>query len=85
LIETVFLKLPADKIKDVSMGSFRIPCGYLKNMRKNKPYSSIINYPFRAANDVYTYPSDLSDKMNSYIHGLLKKYIPEEKIFLWNN
>ncbi|HEY8500056.1 MAG TPA: radical SAM protein [Clostridia bacterium] len=85
LIETVFSKLPAGKIKDVSIGSFRIPCGYLKNMRKIKPYSSIINYPFRAINDAYTYPPDLSDKMNSYMQGLLKKYIPEEKIFLWNN
>jgi len=85
LIETVFSKLPSDRIKDVSIGSFRIPCAYLKNMRKNKPHSSIINYPFRAVNDVYTYPPDLSDKMNSYMHELLKRHIPEERIFLWNN
>jgi spore photoproduct lyase len=83
LIGTVFSKLPAGKIKDVSIGSFRIPCGYLKSMKKTRPRSIIINYPFKAINDVYAYPSDLSDKMNSYMYDLLKKHVPEENIYLW--
>ena len=83
LVETIFSKLPAGKIKDVSTGSFRIPCAYLKNMRKNKPYSSIINYPFMAENNVYVYPPGLSDKLNLYMHDILKKHIPQEKIFVW--
>ena len=83
LIEKVFRELPAGKIKDVSIGGFRIPCDYLKDMRKNNPNSAIINYPFNAVNDVYSYPPDLSDRMNSYMLGLIRKYMPEEKIFTW--
>lgn len=83
MIETVFLKIRSDQIKDVSLGVFRVPQDYLKKMRKQAPSSSVIQYPFDNDNGVYHYSEKLTEEMISFVLDLIKKEIPEEKIFIW--
>lgn len=70
-------------IKDVSIGVFRISNEYLKNMRKQRKNSIIVNYPFENDNGVFHYGSKLSNEMINYIYNLVLNYISSDKIFVW--
>lgn len=82
-IDYVFSNLPKEKIFDVSIGVFRISSEYLKKMRKQNPYSSVINFPFENDSGVFHYGKKLSHEIVSYVYELTKNYMPKEKIFLW--
>lgn len=81
-IPEIFQNITIDKVKDVSLGVFRISKDYLKNMRKQRKDSLITLYPYEAENGVYHYGS-LSQDMIDYVKELLLKWIPVEKIFIW--
>ncbi len=82
LIKTVFLTLPKDKILDISIGVFRVSSDYLKVMRKQRPASTILNYPFTTENRICTYPQELSQNMVYYVYNLISCYISREKIYI---
>jgi spore photoproduct lyase len=84
MIDTVFDQIPADRIKDVSTGVFRVSQDYMKQMRKQAPYSSIIQFPFENDVGVYHYSKELSKNMVTFIVQLLSRTIPKDNIFIWN-
>lgn len=83
LIQTAFSYLEVEKIKDVSIGVFRISHDYLKRMRKQNPSSLLLHYPFQNDNGVFHYGKILSKTMITYISHLITQYIPNKKIFIW--
>lgn len=83
LIPYVFSRIPADKVFDVSVGSFRISPDYLKTMRRSEPDSAVVQFPFVRENGVESYGTTLNHQMESLLVSELKRYIPEEKIFRW--
>ena len=83
LVDYIFSKVNADQLYDVSIGVFRISTDYLKNMRKNRPDSAIVQYPYITENGVSHYGT-FSEEMVHYLQNLLQKHVPEDKIFLWN-
>ena len=83
MISTAFSRLPADKIKDISLGVFRVSHDYLKQMRKQRPDSVIIQYPYENDNGVCHYGKDLSQEIISYTYNLVKEFIPENNIYVW--
>ncbi|MCQ2482040.1 MAG: radical SAM protein [Clostridia bacterium] len=66
---------------DVSMGSFRISKEYLKDMRKNYPYSAVCQFPFDTVEGVCQYPKHIKDEMEKYLFALLTKHMDKDKIF----
>lgn len=83
LVENIFSKISKDDLYDVSIGVFRISTEYLKIMRKKRPDSAIVQYPYITEQGVSHY-GNLSEEMVHYLEELLLKYLPEEKIFIWN-
>lgn len=83
LVDTVFSTITADLLYDVSIGVFRISTEYLKNMRKKRPDSAIVQYPYITENGVSHYGT-LSEEMVQYLQELLLPHLPAEKIFVWN-
>lgn len=83
LVETIASTLSFDLLYDVSIGVFRISTEYLKNMRKKRPDSAIVQFPYITQNGVSHY-GDISDEMISYMKELLQPFLPDEKIFIWN-
>ncbi|MGL5245096.1 MAG: radical SAM protein [Sarcina sp.] len=81
LVETTFDEIEGKKIKDVSIGVFRVSKDYLKKMKKERSYSVILNYPFKALNGVCSYDENISKNMTDYMCNILKKYVSEEKIY----
>lgn len=83
LVDHVFSAISPDNLYDVSIGVFRISTDYLKNMRKKRPDSSIVQYPYITEQGVSHYGT-LSEEMVQYLKERLLTYLSEEKIFVWN-
>lgn len=83
LVDFIFSTVSAHDLYDVSIGVFRISTEYLKNMRKKRPDNAIVQYPYITEHGVSHY-GNLSEEMVHYLQNLLLKYLPEEKLFIWN-
>ncbi len=83
LVDTIFSAISADILYDTSIGVFRVSAEYLKNMRKKRPDSAIVQYPYITEEGVSHYGA-LSGEMVQYLQNLLLKHLPADKIFLWN-
>jgi spore photoproduct lyase len=82
LIEEVFSNIDADKIYDVSIGLFRVSKDYLKRMRKQRPDSIVLNFPYDTVEGVCSYDKELSRNMIGYVYGLIARYVEKEKIYI---
>ena len=83
MLETVKADIDLDKLWDVSVGSFRVSQEYLKKMRKNMPYSAVIQFPYQNTKGVYHYPDLLLEEMEGYLNDMLRQLVSEDKIFRW--
>lgn len=83
MIEDVFAAIPAARLVDVSVGSFRIPKDYLKQMRRQDAGNAAAWFPYEQDHGVCHYPRELQDRMEQYLVQELKERMPEDKIFLW--
>jgi len=83
LVDYIFSTISADILYDVSIGVFRISADYLKNMRKKRPDSAIIQYPYITEEGVAHYGT-LSEEMVHYLQTLLLDHLTADKIFIWN-
>lgn len=81
MIDNLSSSIDWSKIRDVSIGSFRISSAYLKRMRDLMPDSTVVQFPFDLTNGVYQYPTYLKDDMQSFIHDRLSNLIPPDKIY----
>ena len=82
LVEDVFGTIPADSVYDVSIGVFRISSDYLKLMRKRRPDTPVVAFPFEAENGVSHY-GELSYEMIYKMKQKVREYLPDDRIFLW--
>ncbi len=83
MIDDIFKEIPADYLKDVSIGSFRISKDYLKLMRKRYPDSAVIHYPYECSDGFYHLPDKLQEETEGFITNEILKYMNNEKIFRW--
>ena len=91
LVEAVFSALTArmpdcltnGQLADVSLGTFRISKEYLVRIRRNRPDSPLVQYPFRTESGVCSYGSAVDLEMMEWMKQKLLSWIPEERIFLW--
>ncbi|MCX7694727.1 MAG: radical SAM protein [Caloramator sp.] len=82
LVEEVFSKIDADKIYDVSIGLFRVSKDYLKRMRRQRPDSIVLNFPYDSVEGVCSYDKELSENMIGYVYSLVGKYVDKKKIYI---
>lgn len=83
-IEKIFQNIQNTAVMDISLGEFRVSAEYLKIMRKQRPDSAVLFYPYTVQNGVCRYDEALSDKMLEFIKTLLLKYVEKEKIYVWS-
>ncbi|MDE7325445.1 MAG: radical SAM protein [Lachnospiraceae bacterium] len=67
-------------VQDASIGGFRISDSYLKQMRKNRPASCLLQYPFKNEDHVCNY-GERGRKMIDFVKEALFDFLPENKIF----
>lgn len=82
MINRIFKVLEESKIRDISIGFFRISKEYLKKIRKQNPNSRILYYPYDCEDGVYSYSKESRKKSLEFIKKLLLNYVDEKKIFI---
>lgn len=83
LIRELFGTVSRDSIYDVSLGGFRVPADYMKRMRKRRPESELLSYPFVTEGKSCCYGSP-GDELMEAVEEMLKEYVPADKIFRWD-
>lgn len=84
MLAQVFTYFKAEELYDVSIGVFRCSKDFIKLMRKNRPASALLQYPYENENGVYHYGTARSEELLLTMKELLLSYnVPKEKIFLW--
>lgn len=68
------------RVRDVSVGTFRIPKDYLKAMRKNYGDSEVSLFPYTLESGTYTYGEAEEELLKVALDGLLPVF-PRKKIF----
>lgn len=71
------------QVMDFSVGTFRLSAEYMKRMRRQDPGSAILQYPYDCSDGFFHLPDRVEKDTEQYVIDLLKKYVPEERIFVW--
>ena len=83
MIEKVSSSVDLTKVKDISIGTFRISDQYLKNMRKKLPDSSVAQYPYVNEGGYYQYPDEVRTAMEDFVRNMLVGKCPDVRVFDW--
>lgn len=83
MLQKIHDVIDLSKVKDISLGTFRISKNYLQQMRKQYPESAIIQYPYVCKNGFYQLEDHLLKDVEETVLEKLKQYVDEEKIFRW--
>lgn len=84
LFEQVFSCLNINELHSVSMGTFRMPEQFLKNMIRLYPEEKLLASPFSKTAGLVSYPKETEDRMMQYCETRLLEYIPETIFFPCN-
>lgn len=83
MADHVFKRLDGIKIRDYSVGTFRISMEYMKNMRKRYPGSVITEYPYHLSDGYYQYPVEAADEMENFMIEKILLHDRGASIFRW--
>lgn len=82
MIAKVADTLPLSKVKDVSVGSFRISKEYLAGMRRKRPDSELVQYPFITQQGYCGYDEKVAGEMSALLRSELQKHGVTEVFFV---
>ncbi len=81
MFETIFSAIDTAALHSVSLGVFRMPDKFFKNLIKMHPREHIFSGPMESSNGMTSYKFDLENKMIFYCEQILLQYIPAKKYF----
>lgn len=82
LIDKLFESVTDQMLYDVSLGEFRVPCDYLKRMRKRRPDSKLLAYQFEIEDGSFCCGKN-GTELADYVEECLRKHLSPEKIYRW--
>ncbi|SCW55760.1 spore photoproduct lyase [Ruminococcaceae bacterium YRB3002] len=81
LVEHAASQIDLSKVRDISVGTFRISSDYLKIMRRQMPESEVCWFPFENVDGYAQYPAEIDLKMREYMTGKLTQYVDRNNIW----
>lgn len=81
-IKSVFKAVDGKRIFDVSIGVFRTSKDYLKKMRKERPDSLALYYPYETNDGVSSFKKEIAGEMTDYVYDLVSLYVDKSRIFV---
>ncbi|MBR2751009.1 MAG: radical SAM protein [Clostridiales bacterium] len=81
MIQEVSENIDMHQLKDVSIGSFRIPSDYIHKLRRDFPSSPVCQFPYENINGVFQYPEKIRAGMEDYLGSLLQNLISKDRIY----
>ena len=74
----VFRRLPQASLHSVSLGLFRLPRAFMKQLTRHYPEEAFLAAPFEETDGVVSLRSDLAAEMQNRCTRELLRWIPEE-------
>lgn len=81
MVAETFKTIDYTRLKDVSVGTFRLSTIYLTRMRRAFADRACVQYPFQTTKGYAHYPDELIEKMEATVCSLLEQKIAGDKIF----
>ena len=81
MAETVVRNVDLSRVRDISIGMFRMSNKYLKNMRKRFPDAAVVQYPYETDEGYAHYPRHIIKEMEGALIEVLLPYTKAEKIY----
>lgn len=78
----VFNCVKLTQLHSVSLGSFRMPQGFFRNMVKLYPQEKLFAGPLNESEAMVAYPQTLEHEMLAFCQAELLKWMPQEKLFI---
>lgn len=85
LFKTVFSAIQADKLHSVSLGMFRMPDNFYKNIVKLYPDEKLFAGPLYNHNGLVAYQEDIENEVLHYCQQTLLEYIPASIYYTCRN
>lgn len=80
MFATVIREVDFSRIREVSLGAFRLSTAYLSRLRRQVPDASAARYPYVTDAGYAHYPRELEQEMMNLGESYLEKVLPREKI-----
>lgn len=81
LFQQLFSQLHTEQLHSVSLGTFRLPRSYFKNIVQLYPDEPLFAGAFSASNGMMSYPQALEQEMTAFCSRELLQHIPESLLF----
>ena len=81
LFEDVFDRVPQNSIHSVTLGPFRMPKPYFRNVTRLYPDEALFAGPFESRDKMISYSKDCEQHMMSFCYDQLLRHTAADKIF----
>lgn len=83
LMEELDREIDWRKVRDVSIGTFRISADYIRRMRSRYPDSVLLQYPYVCSDGYYHLPDEIEKDALQYMTELLEERTGTGRLFFW--
>jgi spore photoproduct lyase len=83
LVHTLFEQIDAQKLYQLTLGTFRMSSQHLKQLKKYA-HTPLAFYPYSVKEGTVSYPKSLNDAMISKVLNVVTEYIPKTKVRIWD-
>ena len=81
LFKDVFDRIPEDSIHSITLGPFRMPKPYFRNVTRLYPDEALFAGPFESRDKMVSYSTDCEQQMMSFCHEQLLSHTAANKIY----
>jgi len=81
LLAEIFTELDSGKLHSASIGVFRLPKTFYRNLEKLYPDDSFVAQPFHDRDGQFSYPDSIEQEMKNWCYEEMARYMESEKIF----
>jgi spore photoproduct lyase len=81
LFATIFERIRPDQLHSVSLGPFRLPQPFFRNIRRLYPDEPLFAAHFAERNGLISYSENIEQEMRAFCSAELLRYIPEAILF----
>ncbi|UOG37990.1 DNA photolyase [Leptospira noguchii] len=79
-IRKIFEEIPGEKLREISLGVFRMNTDYFKNSKKRRPDSYLFYLSMTTDSGMKSYPEELEKEMFAVVEKELEFFVSKEKI-----
>ncbi|MBM9577484.1 DNA photolyase [Leptospira sp. 201903070] len=79
-VQKIFEEIDGNRLREISLGVFRMNSDYFKNSKKRRPDSYLYYLPMETHDSIKSYPEELENEMFAEVEKELVRFVSKEKI-----